>query len=323
VSVEKKANCEYKYKTEIKIKIAKTIIKVEMIKQVLPIAALFLIFTGCVLAEEFKNTQINESNLIQLFDNPIYIEDEEMKIIICLNKTYKPGDSIRAEFFITNKNERIVDTINIGLDVYYLGKRVFSYSHPSWREYKQNETIHIYKESKLPLLTPPGTYKLKFYIKPVGQKLKIGETTISVIPTPMWYAIVTTLIISMVVSLLLLKKYWIFINRYYLSLSVGQRFVFIATIFLIISALILASGLENIANKSAILAYYCLVVGVGNLIFEEVSTRKIDNPIREGIGMYAVSVLAYFSKNELTLWVPISFAIVGSIILLNQRKRKQ
>ncbi|WP_367884754.1 hypothetical protein [Thermococcus sp. JCM 11816] len=83
------------------------------------------------------------------------IDDDDIKVEVFLNKTYHPpGDTIRADFYITNK-KGVIYEIDIRLDVYYLGIKVFSYEHPSWREYREGKTVHIFQESKLPVITPP------------------------------------------------------------------------------------------------------------------------------------------------------------------------
>lgn len=124
-----------------------------------------------------KETMTNETENLQ----KLSIDDEDIKVEIFLNKTYRPGDTMRADFYITNK-KGVVNEIDIKLEVYYLGIKVFSYEHPSWREYSEGKTIHIFQESKLPIITPPGKYTLKFHITPVGRETKEVETTITVKP---------------------------------------------------------------------------------------------------------------------------------------------
>ncbi len=58
-------------------------------------------------------------------------------------------------------------------------------------------------------------------------------------------------------------------------LSTGQRFVLVAIVLLIFSAVVLALGREEMANSYAILAYYFLVIGVLNLLIEHHGQKKV------------------------------------------------
>ncbi len=252
------------------------------------------------------------------FDNVVHIEDEEMKILIGLNKTYKPGDSIRVDFFITNKKREVVNEVDIKLDVYYLGKKVFTYSHPSWREFRQNKEVHIYYETNLPAITLPGTYIFKFYFSPEGQKPKSGEAVIEVVPTEGWYTTVGLISLAVFVILLLITVHREKIKRYYFSLSIGQRFVLLAIIFLICAAIVLAGGAESIANKLAIITYFCLVVGVVNLLLEEKDVaKKIEDRAREGVGFLTISILMYLSE-ELPTIATLPFTVTGVALILRK-----
>ncbi len=246
----------------------------------------------------------------------IHIEDDEMRILVKLNKAcYSPGEKIRADFYITNKKDTVVREINIKLVAYYLGKKVFTYSHPSWREYKKNQEVHIYYESRIPSLALPGKYDLKFYFEPEGQSIKSGEITIEIIATQEWYVFASLVLLFLFVLLSAIIAYRKKIKEYYLGLSVGQRFVFLAILFLILAAFILAGGAENFANHMAIITYFCLVVGVLNLLIEETKlVKEIDSKTREGICFLAVGSLLYLSGDILVL-VSLPFIVLGTVIV--------
>lgn len=252
------------------------------------------------------------------FDNVVHVEDEEMKILIGLNKTYKPGEAIRVDFFITNKQSRVVSEIDIRLDVYYLGKKVFTYSHPSWREYTKGREVHIYYETNLPAITLPGTYTLKFYFSPEGQKPKSGETVIEVVPTESWYATVALIFLAFFTLALIITVHRERIGEFYFNLSIGQRFVLLAIIFLIGAALLLAGGAESFANNLAVITYFCLVVGVANLLFEETEVvGKVEDRTREGLCFLVVGTLILLSEN-LPRTAAVPFTIIGIVFILNR-----
>lgn len=75
--------------------------------------------------------------------------------------------------------------------------------------------------------------------------------------------------------------YRIFEKSYSLlkSFSLGQKFVLIAIILLICSAIFLIKNDENYANAVAILSYYFLSLGVLNEFIDYILEKRIDNKI--------------------------------------------
>ncbi|WP_240912102.1 hypothetical protein [Thermococcus sp. M39] len=267
--------------------------------------------------------EIKKETLTNETENPqkLLIDDEDIKIEIFLNKTYHPGDTIKADFYITNK-KGVINEIDIKLEVYYFGIKVFSYEHPSWREYSEGKTIHIFQESKLPIITPPGKYTLKFYITPVGRETKEISTSITVKPNAKWFLFVITVIALFSGIVLLVKEYWKWIAKTYKEFSIGQKFVFFAIIGLIIAAVILALGAENYANDVAIAVYYLLVIGVLNEWIEYLEPKWDRNDVREVASIYLLALLMYLSKDTFTVYPAIAIFVLGTITGILKLKPK-
>lgn len=252
----------------------------------------------------------------------LLIDDEGIRVEILLNKTYRPGDKIRADFYITNKKGTI-NEIDVKLEVYYLGIKVFSYGHPSWREYAEGKKIHIFQESGLPLITPPGKYTLKFYITPVGGETRGVSTSITVEPNLKWFLFLITLIALFVGVIFLIKKYWRGIIKRYQDFSIGQKFVFFAVIGLIAAAVILGLGAENYANDVAIMVYYLLVIGVLNEWIEYLEPRWDREDARAVFSVYLLALLTYLSRDIFTIYTAIALFVVGTAIAVLNLKPKR
>ncbi|MBC7095417.1 hypothetical protein [Thermococcus sp.] len=259
--------------------------------------------------QEFKKETVsNETENLQR----LLIDDENIRVEIFLKSTYSPGDTIRADFYITNK-KGFIDEVDIKLDVYYFGIKVFSYEHPSWREYSEGKTIHIFHEAKLPMITPPGKYVLRFYITPVGRETKEVSATITVKPSAVWFLFVIALITIFYGVAFLIKRYWKRIVRIYREFSVGQRFVFFAIIGLITAAVILALGAESYANNVAIVVYCLLVIGVLNEWIEYLEPRWDRKDIWETTSIFLLALLMWLSKDTLTVYPAVVVFVLAAV----------
>ena len=273
-------------------------------------------------SEEHSSTASPQSTAKNI--KKLVINDTSISVVILLNGTYHPGGTMRADFFITNKAGTL-DEVNIALNVYYFGIKVFSYSHPSWREYPAGKTVHIYQESKLPAITPPGKYKLKFYITPVGRETLEVSGEITVLPNLEWFllmGLLLALIAGAVYLILRRERYLGWLVRAYDEFSVGQKFIFFAIIGLIVSAIILALGAENYANDVAIFVYYLLLVGVLNLWVEYFEPRWDNEGIREGFSVLLLAGLAYLSRDVFTPYPSVVLVILGAIMLGSALKER-
>ena len=266
-------------------------------------------------SEEHSSTALPQSTTKNT--KKLVINDTGISVVILLNGTYHPDETIRADFFITNKVGTL-NEIDIRLDVYYFGVKVFSYSHPSWREYPAGKTVHIYREAKLPIITPPGKYRLKFYITPEGRETKVVSTEITVLPNFTWFAfmsLILGIIAGTIYALIHRDRYLRWIINSYKEFTVGQKFVFFAIIGLIVSAILLALGAENYANDVAIFVYYLLLVGVLNLWVEYFEPKWDNEGIREGFSVLLLAGLSYFSREEITPYVYKILLVFGIALL--------
>ncbi|WP_297512620.1 hypothetical protein [Thermococcus sp.] len=244
--------------------------------------------------------------------------NSDIIVTVILNGTYKSGGTLRADFYITSR-EKTFTRVDISLKVYYHGIKVFSYSHPSWREYRPGKTVHIYKESRLPILTPPGRYELIFTITPEGGTPLTLTAEIQVKPTIEWFVLVL-FFVGAIVGLIyvLIRHKWVLKNafRWYSKLSIGQRFVLYAVIGLSTSALILAAGAENLANDVAIFVYYLLLMGVLNLWVEYFEPKR-DNPeLRFGFSLILIGCLSYLSRDTLMKYPAFLLWLLGTALIV-------
>jgi len=235
----------------------------------------------------------------------------DLEVTLVMNDTFRPGETIRADFYIRSLS-RTFTRVDINLTVLYHGFEVFSYSHPSWRTYAPGRTVHIYHETELPILTPPGRYELVFTVIPEGGEPVTLAVEIRVEPTPEWFALTAFLVASFLVTSLLLWRNRGTVRAWYSSLSPGQRLVLYAVLSLLLSALLLAAGAEDRANLVALVAYYFLLVGVLNLWFEYFEPKRDSPGLRLGLGLVLVGLLSYLSGVFLA---PVFLALGVAVVL--------
>jgi len=94
-------------------------------------------------------------------------------------------------------------------------------------------------------------------------------------------------------------------RKVYHHFSVGQKFVFYATVMLAAVPLPMILGFENLANDFAILAYLSLVIGVLNLLWDSLrhksTGRKTPLQAKPIVSLLALGLLIYFSNMLLGL----------------------
>ncbi|NJE03850.1 hypothetical protein [Thermococcus sp. MV11] len=247
----------------------------------------------------------------------VVINETDLSVVILLNGTYAPGDPIRVDFFITNKVGTVKE-IEIGLDVYYLGIKVFSYQHPSWREYSEGNTIHIYHESRLPTITPPGRYRLVFKITPAGRDTSVASTEITVAPSATWFMLVLAFMGLLVGAVYVVIHYDRYIKRLrgiYAGLSTSQKFILSAVVGVTVAIFMLTAGAENFANNVAILVYYLLLVGVLSLWVEYFKPQWGGSCTQLGVGVVFLAGLVYLSREIFTVYFPMSLFVLGMILV--------
>lgn len=99
------------------------------------------------------------------------------------------------------------------------------------------------------------------------------------------------------------------------NFSIAQQFVFAAICLLFLTAITLSAGLETMANSVAILAYYSLVIGVFNSLWEYISKTEEKEavyrvPLRVTLSLTAFVFLVHFSIAELGLLAHISTGLI-------------
>ncbi|MBS7650742.1 MAG: hypothetical protein QXN62_07110 [Candidatus Bathyarchaeia archaeon] len=91
------------------------------------------------------------------------------------------------------------------------------------------------------------------------------------------------------------------VNPSYEAGDTGQRFIFSGICTLISAALTLTVGFEVLAETLVIITYFCLVLGVVNLICEyrkEVKPKfRLPYPLRLPLSLTILTLLIYFSSS--------------------------
>ncbi len=113
------------------------------------------------------------------------------------------------------------------------------------------------------------------------------------------------------------------IRGYLRGLSIGQRFVYVAIVLLILAAVVLSVYGEGLANAIAIVSYYFLTLGVINLLFEYRSEKF--GAVRGVVSLLAIAYLIHVTP-EVLKYVPyadwltaLTALIVGAYVNLRGR----
>ena len=127
--------------------------------------------------------------------------------------------------------------------------------------------------------------------------------------------------------------YRIFEKSYSLlkSFSLGQKFVLIAIILLICSAIFLIKNDENYANAVAILSYYFLSLGVLNEFIDYILEKRINNKINIiktfilliilGLVIHYTSDIEYYFKYLDDLIIVTALIYIIKLKIKNKKKR--
>ncbi|MGQ9544031.1 MAG: hypothetical protein ACUVTM_08160 [Candidatus Bathyarchaeia archaeon] len=101
------------------------------------------------------------------------------------------------------------------------------------------------------------------------------------------------------------------------AFSIGQKFVFSGIWILMATALTFSAGLEQVAEQLAILAYFTLVIGVGNLMWENLKVKHLSElkspALRSILSLLTFNGLIYLSALPTELTATSTFA---SLILI-------
>jgi hypothetical protein len=204
---------------------------------------------------------------------PEFRYDGELYIAYLYIKAFSADEGFKAE--IKTYSRESFDAFNYTVKVNYFGREIFreSKSIVSKPKFEKGKIGVVEIEVPLRYFISPGFYTVE--ITSDDWSYKKNLTVLPGIST------VLTAFIS-ILTISAAFKYRREIVRWIFSLSTGQKFVLAAIILLVISAVYLALEKENTANSSAILAYYFLILGVGNLIFEFIFENRRDEKNDDG-----------------------------------------
>jgi hypothetical protein len=256
-----------------------------------------------------------------------------------VNPSYIAGDTGSFNIDVVNLHPTPIKRIDFNLKVKVLtmgGLRVMEVNESSTRTFMHGvrETININRT--IPFITPSGFYLLELRARPeklaapppleltiyirmssymLGLLLLLASVSGFGLGLNIFYEDLLDLYASSPklrrwLSPLIMLEDWIESSRAQLfsavrSFSTGQRFIFSGICILMSAALTLAAGLQDLAEQLAIVTYFCLVLGVVNLIWEyrrEVKPPKfrLPYPLRLPISLTILTLLIYSSLSSLS-----------------------
>jgi hypothetical protein len=283
-------------------------------------------------------------------------QSEDLAIsCVAVNTSYVAGEKAVFYFEVVNLGNRTIRRIDYTLRVAtlsLLGLQILETSEYSTRTYMKGVTERLVVERALPTITPSGFYALQIIAKPEGlDPLEPCELVIYVSNSKylMGFLASFLLLSGSICGLLTVSAY---VRRVgvesvgpslrsvasaLLSLdfsvehaenrsievlqgfSIGQRFVFSAICSLLLAGFSLALRLQGLADQLAILTYFALVVGVGNLFWENFREArpprfKLPFPLRFTLSLLLLTLLLYLSLPAVsTVFVVVSGAITAAV----------
>lgn len=275
-----------------------------------------------------------------------------------VNPTYTAGDTGSFHIDVVNLHPTPIKRIDFNLKVKVLtmgGLRVMEVNESSTRTFRfgVRETITINKT--IPFITPSGFYLLELTAQP--ERMPTQPSLRIVIYIGMSNYILGLLILLVFASgfrlsliifydrlrmivetaanpkvraaatqLLSIENQMEDIEEQLLSaiknFSTGQRFIFSGICILMSAALTLTVGFEGLAEQLAIVTYFCLVLGVVNLIWEyrrEVKPPKfrLPYPLRLPLSLTTLTLLIYFSLSSLSPIFLVTSILVTIAVTVN------
>ncbi|MEM3004577.1 MAG: hypothetical protein QXO25_00725 [Candidatus Bathyarchaeia archaeon] len=283
-------------------------------------------------------------------------QSEDLAIsCIAVNTSYVAGEKAVFYFEVVNLGNKTIRRIDYNLRVTALslfGLRILETSEYSTRTYMKGVTERLVIERSLPTITPSGFYALQIVAKPEGLD-PLGPCELVIYVSDSKYLMIflgSSLILSgSLYGLLTVSAY---VRRVGVesvrpslrsvasallsldfcvehagnrsievlqSFSVGQRFVFSAICSLLLAGLSLELRLQGLADQLAILTYFALVVGVGNLFWENFREArpprfKLPFPLRSMLSLLLLTVLLYLSLPAVSIvFVVFSGAVTAAV----------
>jgi hypothetical protein len=216
--------------------------------------------------------------------------------------TILSGDTVSLKLYSLPKKP---GKLNFSAEVFFFDNRVYE------RDYDLTLAERVRSvEIKPSCFKFPGFYKVRIY----SEEWEF-VSMVTVVPGIKDISFMAFISFAIAFVAVLTIKYKI-TSRF----TVGQNFVFIAILLLVFAAITLSIDDEELANVIAIISYYFLVVGVGNLLVEYWLSDKGDNPfseIRGVVGLMILSLLLHYSP-EVVEKLPYSdwTILLASVLLL-------
>jgi hypothetical protein len=242
---------------------------------------------------------------------PDYRFDGEKYIAYLFVKELSSDSGFKSELKIFSKTD--LDSVTYTTTLRYFGWSVFSKSKSvASTKFSEGKLNSLEVEIPSRYFISPGIYTIA--IKSDEWSYERGYFV-----PPGVNSIVT--FIMLVFGVCISYRYRREIYREFLKLSVGQRFVFFAIVLLILSAITLAFDDEAKANSIAILSYFLLVVGVGNLVveylLEERGHKNTHQHPRIAIGLGVLSLFTHYTQELLKFFPYLDVVFFALAILVS------
>jgi len=241
----------------------------------------------------------------------------------------------------------------------FFGYQVLEIQNQSTREFKPNILENIYVEGSLPIATPPGFYALELTAKPEMlnplppadiviyvemPKNFLGFLSFTSMFSAFYYTLpkisgrirdvgVETLSLQLRKPAALLlsvdktienieDKFIVTVNNF----SMGQNFVLWGVFILMSTAATLVMGMKSVAEQLIILAYFALLIGVANLLWENFTKESLPKSessfrLRLLVNLAVFTLLMYFSSSLLTIFL-VFLTFIAILIMINSAFRK-
>ena len=238
---------------------------------------------------------------------------------------YRSGENLDFHIYVDNKGDEFISNIDFTINVRYVSisdVKIFSKDHYSDRGFNGG-TIDIIRIGSrghidviLPSITPSGIYELELVATPENKDtLPPAKVRMFVVQRPIHLSLY---LFGMILFFILYKKFEAKkFEAAFVDFSIGQKFVFGGICLLISTAVVLSVGLSMFADKFAILAYYSLVVGVLNILFENFQESReskvsINGNVlsRINLSLLVFIFLIIFSISELGITISLLSVLV-------------
>ena len=219
-----------------------------------------------VLVLEFKGN--GKATILELDVNTFkkYFKAENKNYIVAIktNEVSNTDDRLKARIQVYSKKD--FEKFEYRVIFKYMGFTIFSDNKTIVKNFKSGRVFSFSEKFDLNF---PGYYELILYSK----DWKFSKT-IFILPTlTNLLTFGLTILIFVTISVTTVKHRHE-ILKWIKGLSVGQKFVLAAIFSLIFAAIALTMNDKENANIIAILAYFFLVLGVGNLVVEYILANK-------------------------------------------------